>query len=86
MKGSIERIDVGPFEIRESKDGANTVVEVKGAAARALAGGEARAVDAARTAGARVVIVNAEPTPFDAVADAIVRTPIGEALPHLLAP
>jgi NAD-dependent protein deacetylase/lipoamidase len=42
-------------------------------------------VETARTAGARIVIVNAEPTPFDAVADAVVRTPIGEALPHLLA-
>jgi predicted RNA-binding protein Jag len=46
VKGAIERIDVGPFEIRESQDGANTVVEVKGAAAQVLAGGEARALDA----------------------------------------
>ena len=35
-------------------------------------------------AGARVVIVNAEPTPYDPVADAVVREPIGEALPALV--
>ena len=36
--------------------------------------------------GARVVIVNAEPTPYDDVADLVVREPIGSALPRLLAP
>jgi predicted RNA-binding protein Jag len=46
VKGAIERLEVGPFEIRESQDGANTVVEVKGSAAEVLAGGEARALDA----------------------------------------
>jgi spoIIIJ-associated protein len=46
VKGAIERVDVGPFAIRESQDGANVVVEVKGAAAEVLAGGEARALDA----------------------------------------
>jgi len=46
VKGAIERLEVGPFEIRESQDGANTVVEVKGAAAEVLAGGEARGLDA----------------------------------------
>lgn len=35
--------------------------------------------------GARLVIVNAEPTPYDELADAIVREPIGTALPRLLA-
>jgi NAD-dependent deacetylase len=34
--------------------------------------------------GARIVIVNAEPTPFDAVADLVVREPIGVSLPRLL--
>ena len=42
--------------------------------------------DVAVGAGARLVVVNAEPTPFDAVADLVVRTPISEALPRLLAP
>ena len=46
VKGAIERLEVGPFTIRESQDGANTVVEVKGAAAEAHASGEARGVDA----------------------------------------
>ncbi|GAA1877207.1 SIR2 family NAD-dependent protein deacylase [Streptantibioticus ferralitis] len=34
---------------------------------------------------ARLIIVNAEPTPYDPVADEIVRDPIGTALPALLA-
>lgn len=34
--------------------------------------------------GARLVIVNAEPTPYDSVADTVVREPISEALPRLL--
>jgi NAD-dependent deacetylase len=29
------------------------------------------------------VIVNAEPTPFDEIADAVLREPIGEILPAL---
>jgi NAD-dependent deacetylase len=38
----------------------------------------------AADAGARLVIVNASPTPYDDIADAVVRDPIGEALPRLL--
>ncbi|MFD9905404.1 NAD-dependent deacetylase [Streptomyces sp. NPDC059063] len=34
--------------------------------------------------GARLIIVNAEPTPYDAQADQLVREPIGTALPELL--
>ncbi|MFJ5218498.1 SIR2 family NAD-dependent protein deacylase [Streptomyces sp. NPDC088354] len=34
--------------------------------------------------GARLVIVNAEPTPYDPLADELVREPIGTALPALL--
>ena len=43
----------------------------------------AGAVPVAKAAGARVVIVNAEPTPFDEMADAVLRQPIGEILPAL---
>ena len=43
----------------------------------------AGAVPLAKAAGARVVIVNAEPTPFDEIADAVMREPIGEILPAL---
>jgi NAD-dependent deacetylase len=43
----------------------------------------AGAVPLAKSAGARVVIVNAEPTPFDEIADAVLREPIGEVLPRL---
>ena len=45
----------------------------------------AGAVPIAKAAGARVVIVNAEPTPFDDIADAVLRQPIGEILPVLVA-
>ncbi|SDN24947.1 SIR2 family NAD-dependent protein deacylase [Streptomyces wuyuanensis] len=34
--------------------------------------------------GARLIIVNAEPTPYDELADEVVREPIGSALPALL--
>ena len=43
----------------------------------------AGAVPTALEAGIRVVIVNAEPTPFDEVVDAVLRQPIGELLPTL---
>lgn len=45
----------------------------------------AAAVPAAKAAGARLVIVNAEPTPFDRLADAVLSEPIGEVLPALCA-
>jgi NAD-dependent deacetylase len=41
-------------------------------------------VDVARRAGARVVIVNGSPTPYDEVADAVLREPIGQLLPELI--
>lgn len=41
-------------------------------------------VPIAKEAGAQVVIVNAEPTEMDALADAVLRGPIGELLPRLL--
>ena len=44
----------------------------------------AGAVQISKQAGARVVIVNAEPTPFDGIADAVLREPIGETLPRLV--
>ncbi|MGW0231691.1 SIR2 family NAD-dependent protein deacylase [Actinopolymorpha singaporensis] len=39
--------------------------------------------DVALRAGARLVVVNAQPTPYDEVACAVLRTPIGEVLPRL---
>lgn len=39
-----------------------------------------RAVDA----GADLIIVNAEPTPYDSIATEVVREPIGEAIPRLV--
>ena len=46
----------------------------------------AGAVPAARQAGARLVIVNAEPTQFDELAHAVFREPISAVLPALLQP
>ena len=43
----------------------------------------AGAVPIAKSAGAKLVIVNAQPTPFDDMADAVLPGPIGEALPYL---
>jgi NAD-dependent deacetylase len=40
-------------------------------------------VPMAKSAGARVVIVNAEPTPFDQIADAVMHAPIGDVLPQI---
>ena len=40
-------------------------------------------VPLAKSAGARVVIVNAEPTQFDSVADAVIHAPIGNVLPQI---
>ncbi|MGW2117892.1 SIR2 family NAD-dependent protein deacylase [Streptomyces zhihengii] len=34
--------------------------------------------------GARLIVVNAEPTPYDELADEVVREPIGDSLPPLL--
>ena len=41
-------------------------------------------VEIARAAGAKVVILNAEETPFDSAADAVIRDPIGVTLPQLV--
>ena len=46
----------------------------------------AGAVPAAKAAGARLVIVNAEPTPFDGLADAVLSRPIGEVLTAICEP
>jgi NAD-dependent deacetylase len=40
-------------------------------------------VPVARDAGARIVILNDQPTPLDPIADAVLRGPIGELLPPL---
>jgi NAD-dependent deacetylase len=44
----------------------------------------ANAVPIAKSSGARVIILNAEPTPMDAVADTVLRGAIGELLPRLV--
>jgi NAD-dependent deacetylase len=44
----------------------------------------AGAFDIARSAGAKTVIVNAEPTPFDALADAVLAGSISQLLPAVV--
>lgn len=44
----------------------------------------AGALPRAKASGARVVIVNAEPTTFDDIADAVIRERIGDVLPGIL--
>jgi NAD-dependent deacetylase len=44
----------------------------------------AGAVDIARRAGAKIVIANAQPTPFDEVAHAVFHDPLSELLPKLI--
>ena len=44
----------------------------------------AGAVEIASSVGARIVILNAEETPFDGIADAVIREPIGAVLPELV--
>jgi len=44
----------------------------------------AGAVDIAKAAGARIVIVNAQPTPYDEAADAVLPGSISEVLPAIL--
>jgi NAD-dependent deacetylase len=43
-------------------------------------------VPAAKSHGARLIIVNAEPTPFDDLADIVLRAPIGEVMPSICPP
>jgi NAD-dependent deacetylase len=43
-------------------------------------------VPIAQEAGAALIIVNAEPTPFDPIADAVLRGSISEILPALVKP
>jgi NAD-dependent deacetylase len=42
-------------------------------------------VDLALSSGARVIVINAQPTPYNTVADAVIREPISVSLPALVA-
>jgi spoIIIJ-associated protein len=55
LLGVMERMDVGPFEISESGEDDLLVFEVRGSAARALASGEGRTVDALQLLANQVV-------------------------------
>jgi NAD-dependent deacetylase len=43
-------------------------------------------VEVAKRHGAKVVIINSDPTPYDAIADAKLTEPIGEVMPLLVSP
>jgi NAD-dependent deacetylase len=45
----------------------------------------ASVVPVAKEAGARIVILNNQPTPMDTMADAVLRAPIGDVLPAICA-
>ena len=55
MLGVMERMDLGPFEIEESQENELIVVGLKGGAAKALASGEGRTVDALQLLANQVV-------------------------------
>ncbi len=73
VRGLIERLGLGPFEISESEDGELVVVQLRGPAATRLAGGDGRAVDAIQflvnqvalrqSESARRVVIDAEGDP-----------------------
>ncbi len=46
LLGTIERMELGPFEISESKEGEMIVLQVQGSAAQTLSSGQGRTVDA----------------------------------------
>jgi NAD-dependent deacetylase len=41
--------------------------------------------DVAAQSGARLAIINAQPTPYDGIADAVINEPISVVLPRLVA-
>ena len=41
-------------------------------------------VPTAKAAGARIIIINGQPTPFDNIADAVFNEPISDVLPKLV--
>ena len=65
--------------------GVSTLVAATWPSPLVSAPSRAGVVPQAKNAGARVVIVNDQPTPFDDIADAVLRGPIGEILPALCA-
>lgn len=50
------------------------------------AGISAAPCEVAVSRGARLVVVNANPTPYDSIAAAVLRAPIGDVLPRLVNP
>jgi NAD-dependent deacetylase len=88
--GGIQKSDTISFGQQLVPEVITRALEVAGQADLMLAIGTtlqvypvAGVVEVAQQAGARIVIVNAEPTAMDALADALLRGPIGEVLPAI---
>jgi spoIIIJ-associated protein len=73
VKGLVERLGLGSFEIAEGEDGDLVVIQLRGGAALALASGDGRALDAAQflvnqmalrqSESARRIVIDAEADP-----------------------
>ncbi|MCG8590552.1 MAG: hypothetical protein MJE66_14775 [Proteobacteria bacterium] len=61
--GVVERMDVGPFELSENRDGELLVVQIRGAAARELGSGDGRAVDALQLLAGQAAVIQDDDAP-----------------------
>jgi NAD-dependent deacetylase len=89
--GGIQKADTVLFGEHLNPGVLHAAAEAAGDCALLLAVGSSLSVhpaaglcDVAVEAGARLVVVNGEPTPYDAMADAAVHAPLGEALPAMV--
>jgi spoIIIJ-associated protein len=71
--GTVERMELGPFEIGESAESEMLVIDLKGAAARGLAAGDGRPVDALQ------LLANQAASRGDAVGPRVVLEVEGDA-------
>ena len=78
-----ERLDAGTVALAERIAGASELMLAVGSSLQVEPAASLCAV--AVHAGARLVVINRDPTPYDDLADAVVREPIGTALPRFTA-
>ena len=85
LLGLIERMDLGPFEISESDEGGLVALQVNGAAAERLAGGDGRPVDAIQLLANQVAVRTSDDPPrvvIDVEGDAEARADRMGSLAH----
>jgi spoIIIJ-associated protein len=58
--GAVERLDLGSFELQESREAGVVILALRGQAARALAGGDGRSVDALQVLANQAAMKNSE--------------------------